>query len=229
MIVSSFSGTGKSALANEFGYIFKKFGYVYWMESDLDLEFKSFAESLSIEANNHKVEDLINKIRFKLNNSSNEKFLFIFDNYIQSENFDCYVDQLSQLENVFILITTIDTNVVEKLKERFKINSKSFNLEPFSLEESENFVKTQLKEKINDENELNKFVSLFDFSGMTKPCVLTELVDFVKSKINIVSPFNLVYKEILEKKNQEFNHMILKNNIKMKKVKNNCSKKLYLK
>jgi hypothetical protein len=108
------------------------------------------------------------------------KFLFIFDNYIQSENFDCYVDQLSQLENVFILITTIDTNVVEKLKERFKINSKSFNLEPFSLEESENFVKTQLKEKINDENELNRLVSLFDFSGKNRPYVLNKIIASIK-------------------------------------------------
>lgn len=54
IVLSSFAGTGKSAIANQFGYMFNdkdECNYVYWMKSDannLESEFKIFATELQI-------------------------------------------------------------------------------------------------------------------------------------------------------------------------------------
>ena len=59
VVLSSFAGTGKTTLANEFGYQYKdkqpaKYSIVYWIKSDnnnADNEFKELALNLQIKLN----------------------------------------------------------------------------------------------------------------------------------------------------------------------------------
>ncbi len=94
--MSSFSGTGKSSIANEIGHrlnerVFNQF--VYLMRSDennLDGEFREFAFNLKLITEDQKqkepTEYIMKKIELKLksfqikSNHLNEQFLFIFDN-----------------------------------------------------------------------------------------------------------------------------------------------------
>ncbi len=85
-VLYSFSGTGKSSLATEYGYRFKSKGFVYLLKSDEknveNVELISFANNLGIYlSDREKIEkySIIYRIKAKLQNecekfNSNDRF-----------------------------------------------------------------------------------------------------------------------------------------------------------
>lgn len=189
--LNSFSGTGKTTTAIEFGYRFvEKFKecFVYFMKSDrnnIDLEFKNFASECKIaDLKSQDKKGLIGKVKEKLC-ELNEKVLFIFDNCDNLKSVGLYLSIISNLENVFFLITTSDENLsgdIDSLLQR-GVASKRLLIEPFSKTESLQFLKNNLERKIQDENDLIEFLDLTGFSNSPiRPYILTRMVAYVKLK-----------------------------------------------
>ena len=120
VILNSFSGTGKSSIANEIGHRFNDSSLnqlVYWMKADennLDDEFRQFAFDLKVITPEEKIKMptkfIIDGISSKLkSNHMDKQFLFIFDNCDSIQNTKEYLNLIMQdsaLKNITFLITT---------------------------------------------------------------------------------------------------------------------------
>ncbi len=103
VIISSFAGTGKSTLANEYAYRFliPNNNLVYWFKSDennLNNEFINFAEkNLNIFLIDQQKNDrniIINKINTRIRSAKNEKVVFVFDDCENYENIKDYLQMI---------------------------------------------------------------------------------------------------------------------------------------
>jgi tetratricopeptide (TPR) repeat protein len=181
VVLSSFEGYGKSSIALKYAQEFKLNGFVYWIKSNKnnsDLELLSLASDIGIYFQNSKEKQnsdfVITTITNKLKNL-NKRILFIFDNYDdESSNTMKYIIKLTEITNVFILITTTFFEFKEKnncLKFLF--------LQPFSEKETNDFIRSNLKE-IND-SDLNQLTKKIDLNNK-RPYILNKIVSEIKLK-----------------------------------------------
>ncbi len=199
VILSSFSGTGKSSIANEIGHILndRSFNqFVYWMASDenkLDEKFRQFAIDLKVLTEEEKVkepiEHIIEKIELKLrSNHMSEQILFILDNCDSIKNTTKYFDLIlndSAMKNIKFLITTTIGSPLDELDtimDYIRNLVQHIIIEPFKKEESVSFMKLHLKEQIKDESELNEFIGLFDIQN-ERPLTLNKVIALIKLKL----------------------------------------------
>ncbi len=210
--MSSFSGTGKSSIANEIGHRFnERFNqFVYWMRSDennLDQEFRQFAFDLKLITEDEKLKKptsyIMKKIEFKLKPNQNnlcEQFLFILDNCDSIEKAKEYFDfiiQDSALKNVkFLITTTIGSpfDELESIMDYIRDFSLNIKIQPFNREESVNFVKSSLLEDIKNEAELDEFITSLDIQS-ERPVTLNKLIALVKLKISSIYNIRSLIKE----------------------------------
>ena len=220
IILSSFSGTGKSSIANEIGHRFnERFlnHFVYWMRSDdnnFDEEFRQFAFDLKLITEDEKLKKptgyIMKKIELKLkSNHLNEQFLFILDNCDSIEKTKEYFDfiiQDSAFKNVkFLITTTIGSpfNELESIMGYIREFSQNVIIQPFDREESVNFVKWNLKEEIKNETELDEFISLLDIQS-GRPETLNKIIALFKLKLSTKNN-NRSLKEELKLNKRQFN------------------------
>jgi len=163
---------------------FRNHGFVYWFKSDL--EFQSFANYVGIQL---KDEDKSNpvkiafEIKYRLNKVKNSKILFILDGFENDKTENIFINELSKLSNVYFLITTRS----HLLKELY-YESELIELEPFSKLEANEFIKTNLSNKIRD-SELKQLIesSYLAISENLKPYLLNKLVAYIKLNLNDLS------------------------------------------
>jgi len=180
IVLSSFEGYGKLSIALKYAQEFKLKGFVYWIKSNKnnsDLELLSFASDIGIYFQNSEKQNsdfVITKITNKLKNLD-KRILFIFDNYDdESSNTMKYIIKLSEITNVYILITT----TFFKFKEKNNCLEFLF-LQPFSEKEINDFIRSNLKEiNESDLNQLTKKINLND----KRPYILNKIVSEIKLK-----------------------------------------------
>jgi len=188
----SFSGTGKTSIANEYGYSFKSKGFVYWIKSD-NGELNFIADDLGIQLTNVEKNDksiITEKIKSELEKISRNSvykfsFLFIFDNFDEYDNendIDCII-QLADLKNIHILITTTTDEYILKTNLSSEY-SEFIPLELFDDLESIEFTKNNLKDITNNESEIDDLIEFFEIkSQKRRPITLTKMIIFVKLKL----------------------------------------------
>ena len=211
IVLTSFAGTGKSTVANEFGYRFKDLNkncYSYWMKSDetnLHTEYSKLAKYMNIKCDaSQSTDDLIRNINSKIHHlDDNIKILLILDNcdsYAYIENYIKNVDR-----NVFILITTRDKSFEENLGE----NAHSYELEPFEPDECIRFMQKSLGKKSKNENELKDLLELTGLSNQyIRPYVLNKLVGLVKLETKLKT-LNSLINDYKTKKKDDFTRKII--------------------
>jgi hypothetical protein len=214
VILSGKAGIGKTALALEYGYLFKdrnnNFNYVHMIEKNDD-----------IVLNANKMEQLIEYL--KSLNQNGIKVLLIFeikfDNYNEIKD---PIDKLCDLPNVLILITSTDDtllNIIRTGQLPLYLNSEIIPLKPFENNESIDFIKMHLedivKTKILEKAELDEFVNIFDFSyNDTLPRTLIELINIFNS--NQIKHSRQKIDEIKSDKNKKILSLITENLLKKK-------------
>ena len=206
----SFAGTGKSTIANEFGYRFKAIhrdNYSYWMKSDennLYTEYAKLAEHMNIELDaSQSSENLMRKINTKIHHlDEGIKILFILDNCDNYEKIESYIKNLQR--NTLVLITTRDSSFEDQLREE---NSCVIHLEPFEHKECIEFMKKTLGNKVN-ESDLIELLNLVDFTSnqSIRPYVLNKLAALIKLKTKLKT-----FRALLnDYKNQKLNDFKMK-------------------
>jgi tetratricopeptide (TPR) repeat protein len=162
-------------------------------ENNLEKEFENFAKQFKLHKDNDESKsDLIRIIKNKLFNL-NEKIIFIFDNCDSYENIECYLTMLSILKNKYVLITTRSDTFIENLRPE---NSVHICLEPFNENESIEFVKKNLGNKLKDENDVKDLLDLYDFSSrIMRPYLLNKMLAYVKLKIRSTKTLKQFIKE----------------------------------
>ena len=248
VILSSFSGTGKSSVANQIGHIYNESSLsqlVYWMSSDatnLDEEFRRFAFDLKAINEEEKIKKpidyIINQIAFKLGlNHKNEQFLFIFDNCDSIRNTQEYLELIMQdsaLKNIKFLITTTIGSPFHEFDSvtqgKIKNCTQTIEIEPFDEKESINFVKSNLNDAISDETELNELISVLGLKqGKQRPVTLDKLIALLKLKLNSSHDFKALIEEFklnkwqTEALNDELFENLIQKEEKAWHVLKNCS------
>jgi tetratricopeptide (TPR) repeat protein len=187
ILKSSKSGTGKSSIANKYGWelTIDDSAIVYWINcDDIDLEYKGFAEKFGIFLDDfhEQEEDIIRYTNYKIE-STGEKFLFIFDYCEKIEEILKYIKNMPN--NAKVLITTNnDLNISEIAKPTATIY-----LKPFNKREIESFIKTNLTQL--DDNVIKYIFDLVLNSNSTKFNKNEEIRPYSLNKF--VSLFNLLH------------------------------------
>jgi hypothetical protein len=194
VVLNSFSGTGKTSIANEYSYRFKSTGFVYWIKPEIG-EMNLFASDLGIQLSNEEKQQkskIIDKIKSNIegifkDNADKFNFLFIFDNFDDNddENDINYVIKLSDITNSKILITTKDKNIKDKFRQENLLECSQFiELEPFDDSESVKFIKQNLNEIIKNEIEVNNLIEFFEIkSQKRRPIALNKMITLIKLKL----------------------------------------------
>jgi hypothetical protein len=195
VIISSFAGTGKSTLANEYAYRFliPNNNLVYWFKSDennLNNEFINFAEKyLNIllrdpeQKNDRNI--IINKINTRIRSAKNEKVVFVFDDCENYENIKDYLQMTDVLNNLKIIITTKDYNLIQNDSKH------QVNLEPFEEDESIDFLMKYFS--LKDRTIAKYIIDFLDVSQDSikiRPIVLNKLaalINLSKGKLQKLS------------------------------------------
>ena len=183
IVLSSFPGTGKTTLANEFGYRFTEKSInnhlVYWVKSDgnnSDYYFENFAKfdlHIDLSEKNDK-HFIIRQIKNKLNKTT-ENILFIFDNCDNYQSIEDYVDMISTLKQLKILITTRRSNLIEELNSK---DAKEIFLEPFNENECIQFIMNSFSIKKEESKELLKLLET-QSDELKRPNDLIKLIAYV--------------------------------------------------
>ncbi len=194
VVLNSFSGTGKTSIANEYSYRFKSTGFVYWIKPEIG-EMNLFASDLGIQLSNEEKQQkskIIDKIKSNIegifkDNADKFNFLFIFDNFDDNddENDINYIIKLSDITNSKILITTKDKNIKDKFRQENLLECSQFiELEPFDDSESVKFIKQNLNEIIKNEIEVNNLIEFFEIkSQKRRPIALNKMITLIKLKL----------------------------------------------
>ena len=180
LVLYSSDETGKSVIANEFGHQFKNesnLNYVYWIYNDnFEKQIKKFAQTIQIP-DGFNLNEIFEKIKTKLI-ESNKRVLFIFDNCNNFENIENFIRHLER--NILVLITTRDSSLKDKLSEKY---AHIIYLQPFTQEESIEFLKNNIDSKVNEEDLVKLLNSTNFFSNQRiRPYDLNKLVELVNSK-----------------------------------------------
>ena len=236
IILSSMSGNGKSSIANEIGHRLNERSlnqFVYWMKSDenyLEEEFRQFAFNLKIVTEEGKViteeekakkpiEYIIKQIAFKLKSCHlNEQILFIFDNcdlIKDTEEYLNLINQDSPLINVKFLITTrigSPSDEFDYKTERYiKECLLKIEIAPFKENETVDFLRNFLDDEVDNEEELNDFISLISKKlAIFRPEVLNKVAASAKLK-NDSKHFKKWIEEIKNKGLDELENKLFEN------------------
>ncbi len=176
-----------------------------------NVELISFANNFGIYlSDREKIEknSIIYRIKAKLQNEGGKfSFLFIFDNYEENECTINYINQLSDLNNVFILVTTKDIKLKEKLSSKDSI---FIYLEPFESLETIEFIKKNLQYAQydnNNESEINELIKLFQ-NEKVRPSILIKIVAFINIKLEQNIKLNSIINEFKKNDKKNFEEVI---------------------
>jgi hypothetical protein len=185
--ISAFGGTGKSTLALEYCHrLIEKDSNstkIRWFNAadsfQFEDDFKELAELLKINIENAKLDLIIRKIYFKLE-EFNKEVLFVFDNVETYDTIKEYVGRIPS--NIKILITTRDNLVNTKIEK--------IELEPFNLEETKDFIQKNIDSKLElSEENRNKII---DLSKSTENEILPIKIELVVRYINVYCDSNTI-------------------------------------
>lgn len=202
VILNSYSGTGKTCLANEYSHLFKSIGFVYWIiRTDIG-ELNQFAEYFGIELTREEKQKkhvIYEKIKMKIfDEKNNFHFLFVFDNLdeFNDESDTDFINQLANLANAFILITIKDDKKINK--EIFSLNyTELIELERFDESESNEFFRINLKDSLKDETDLNELMDYLQIKTHKRtPYALNKMITFLKLKLDTSDSLKSVIKEL---------------------------------
>jgi len=221
VVLSSFPGVGKTCLAIEFAYRFQKDKnkIAYWMkakDNNLDYEFESFAMGINrnysfIEKDKSELIEkdkrkLIRSLTHFLNLYQNKKILFVFDDCNDYKNIGDYISAFSSLKNVFILITTRDSQLIE-----MNVNYiEKITLDPFNKIECYDYLRKSLTSQLSD-TELHQLMNLFvTTNDSIRPIILDKIIAFLKLNQRPFMPLSQFIKEI--EQNENFNKINFEQN-----------------
>jgi len=217
IVINSFSGTGKTTIAIEYGYKFiennNHHHYAYMIKSDglkLELEFESLAKKFKFKKDETSFIKNLKDILVDLD----EKILFIFDNCEHYLNIERFIIMFSTLKNVYILITTRDAKLIDNLNQQ---TAQQFDIEPFNQKETFQFLRNSLGSKLRDTNDLNEIATVFGFLNKPmRPILLDKITAFIKLKIGDTIKLKLFLNDL--KTSQEFKTILNQNNYKLFEV-----------
>jgi len=202
VILNSYSGTGKTCLANEYSHLFKSIGFVYWIiRTDIG-ELNQFAEYFGIELTKEEKQKkhvIYEKIKMKIfNEKNNFNFLFVFDNLdeFNDESDIDFINQLANLTNAYILITIKDDKKINK--DMFSLNyTELIELERFDESESKKFIQINLKDSLKDETDLNELIDYLQIKTHKRtPYALNKMIAYLKLKLATGASLKSVINEL---------------------------------
>jgi hypothetical protein len=212
IVLSSFPGTGKTTLANEFGYRFTEKSFnnhlVYWIKSDgnnSDYYFENFAKfDLHIDLNqNNDKQFIIRQIKNKLNRTT-ENILFIFDNCDNYQSIEDYVVMISTLKHFKILITSRNSILIEKMNPD---ESKQIFLEPFNENECIQFIMNSFSIKKEESKGLLKLLET-QSDELKRPNDLIKLIAYVKLNLKAFQKITIKFiNELNENRRESKTHI----------------------
>ena len=195
-------GIGKTSQALQYAHNKKQIKHewnVQWFSAETKDKFLIDLKSLHklINPNNQKenetFEDLIKIFAHELNKvEEKKKFLFILDNLIQNEE-DEWVENFLTLmpENVFILITSRNSNVLSA--------SKSLEVKYFTKEQGEEFFKAKINKDRNLSKKETDLLEEYFNGGQVLPYDLNLLVnDLNKNELFTIETFLTGYKKMCD-------------------------------
>ena len=189
VILAAFGGTGKTALANEFGYRYceqsananDRVSILLHCETAEKIydDLKKMALHFKIDiANKEIAANLFFHVRAELN-ELDQSFLFILDNVDKYEDIDAFLKEFCQLksEKCKFLLTTRDKSILEN--RHFQHDQKClFAIDSFSEEEASNFIQKYLKINLT-ESQTEMVKSAVKFANKILPLKLKLTVNYI--------------------------------------------------
>jgi tetratricopeptide (TPR) repeat protein len=217
IILNSVSGTGKSAIANRYGWKLKdETDYIItWMESDSDLKllngFQKFNFQFSLQE--IKKKEYLIQIVNKMILNSPKKYLFIFDNCEETTIIKDYL--INMPGNAKVLITT--NKEIELIKNKVGFNDKIhlITIDPFDQEETKELIGKSIGQNI-EQNELETLIGLiFEyFKTELRPYILNKLIIIIKLEIDdIFGSFGNFIEQYKNNKNQMIDDLMKEDNL----------------
>ena len=215
IIISSFSGTGKTTLACEIAHRFTKKSFnnhlAYCVKSDgknSDYYFENFAKyELHINLNEKNDKEFITRqIKITLEKAT-ENLLFIFDNCDDFQNIKDYLTMILSLEKSKIIITTTRDRIpIEDLNRE---NTKKIILDPFNENESMKFININFGNGTTDE-EIREILKLLEtpLDELKRPIDLIKLIAHVKLNLRAFQKLTIKFIKNLNEKRRNENILI---------------------
>jgi tetratricopeptide (TPR) repeat protein len=194
VVLAAYGGTGKSTLANEFGYRYAENTDNNYRVSILlhcETRYKVFkdlekiATLLDIDISNKEIgEKLAFYVRAKLN-EVNQLFLFILDNVEKYEDIDEFLTEFGQFKSdkCKFLMTTRDKSILENRD--FQNDQKCIlTIDSFNLDEAREYVHKYLgKIKHLSDEEREKVISVIKYDDKILPLKLKLTVYYINDNL----------------------------------------------
>jgi tetratricopeptide (TPR) repeat protein len=195
VVLAAFGGTGKSTLANEFGYRYAENTDSHDDRVPILLhcetrdkvydDLKKIATLLDIDISNKEIaEKLVFHVRAKLT-KLDQSFLFILDNVEKYEDIEAFLKEFGQFKSdkCKFLMTTRDKNILEN--KSFKDDQKStLTIDSFNLDEAREYVHKYLgKIKHLSDEEREKVISVAKYEHKILPLKLKLTVNYINDNL----------------------------------------------
>ncbi len=187
IILNSVSGTGKSAIANRYGWkLNDETDYIItWIESDSDLKIQNGFQKFYFQFSQQEIKkkEYLIQIVNKMILNSPKKFLFIFDNCEETTNIKEYL--INMPNNAKVLITTNKEIDLIKNNSGFDDKIHLITIDPFDQEEAKDFIKNSISKKV-EQNDLDDFCGLIfeQFKTELRPYILTKFIIIIELEID---------------------------------------------
>jgi tetratricopeptide (TPR) repeat protein len=195
VVLAAYGGTGKSTLANEFGYRYaekrdnndERVSILVHCETRDKVydDLKKIALLLKIDISNKEIaEKLSFYVRAKLT-ELDQSFLFILDNVEKYEDIDVFLKEFSQLKSdkCKFLMTTRDKYILEK-KDFENYQKCTLTIDSFNLEEANEFVHKYLdKMKHLSGSERENLISVVKYEHKILPLKLKLIVNYINDNL----------------------------------------------
>jgi tetratricopeptide (TPR) repeat protein/KaiC/GvpD/RAD55 family RecA-like ATPase len=194
VVLAAYGGTGKSTLANEFGYKYAENAdnndrvsiLVHCETRDKVYDdMKKMALRLKIDISNKEIaKKLFYHVRAELN-ELNQSFLFILDNAEKYEDIDAFLKEFSQFksEKCKFLMTTRNKSILEKRD--FENDQKCIlTIDSFNLEEAKEYIHKYLdKIKNMSDAERENLISVVKYDDKILPLKLKLTVNYINDNL----------------------------------------------
>jgi hypothetical protein len=191
VVLAAYGGTGKSTLANEFGYKYaenadnndERVSILVHCETRDKVydDMKKMALRLKMDTSNKEIaEKLFYHVRAELT-ELDQSFLFILDNVEKYEDIDAFLKEFSQLKSdkCKFLMTTRDKSILEN--KDFRNDQKyTLTIDSFNFDEANDFVQKHFVNKVKlSYDERENLISVVKYDDKILPLKLKLTVSYI--------------------------------------------------
>ena len=170
MAISAFSGTGKTSLANKYGYLMKanQNNYIRWLKAEnqslFQGDYKQLYMILDFDGKNKSTELIIDELYAKLTDitqNNDRTFYLILDNVEKYEDIQEFIND-NLPSKVKVLITTRNNELNYS-------NIKYVKIDPFNMDESLIYIqKCNVKKLQNNQSKLDEILNTIGINNQGK-------------------------------------------------------------